>query len=96
MLAQRHMFEIQYLYRNDPHTEIVEAQTAEFPEASAARHLMHVYQGDESFQAAAQDDAGLLENEWIALDKAGRLGITHISVRRLNQAEDDSQSSQSH
>lgn len=83
MLAQRHTFEINYLYRNDPRVEIVEAQSDRFPAGSAARHLLHVHEGGEAFQAAADDDHELLDDEQTALDQAGRAGITDIRVTRL-------------
>lgn len=88
MLAQRHLFEINYLYRNDPRVEIVEAQSDRFPADSAARHLLHVHEGAEAFQSAANDHHELLDDEQTALDQAGLAGITDIRVTRLEHAHE--------
>lgn len=73
-------FEVNYIYQNDPRAEVFDSEEESLSQASAARRLIELHQGDAenslAMPAADADDEQVLE-------QARVLGITDIRITRL-------------
>jgi putative ribosome biogenesis GTPase RsgA len=80
MFERKHKFEINYIYRNDPHAKVIDAEADRFSRSEAARYLIQLHEGDAENKLVMPDaDAG--EEE--LLQRAETVGITDIRVTRL-------------
>ncbi len=80
MFSHQHKFEINYIYKNDPRAQIVEADSERFPRERAARYLMELHQADaENSLVMPAPDA----SEEELLRQAQIVGITDIRVTKL-------------
>lgn len=82
MFGRKNRFEVNYLYRGEPRSLIIEASDEHYPHGRAARYLVewHCAESGESIEALMPepdaDDARLL-------DQAQGFGISDIRVTRL-------------
>ena len=78
MFDQRHKFEINYLFQNEPRVQIAELKRERFPHGEAARYLITLHYGaDDALLPAANAD------EQTQLNQAQALGISSIRVTKL-------------
>jgi hypothetical protein len=75
-----HKFEVNYIFQNDPRNQIIESEEERMSQASAARHLIELHNGDAENSLVMPDaDAG----EDRVLEQAEVIGITDIRVTKL-------------
>jgi len=79
-----HIFEINYIYQNDPRAETYDADADSLSQGEAARHLIELHNGDAEnslvMPKSGADEAQLLE-------QAEVMGITDIRVTRVPKQE---------
>ncbi|MCF7201499.1 HAD family hydrolase [Pseudomonas oligotrophica] len=76
----RHKFEVNYIYRNDPHAQIIETDADDLSRGQAAERLLRLHNADAE-NSLVMPDAGADEEELVR--QAEVLGITDIRVTRL-------------
>jgi len=75
-----HKFEVNYIFQNDPRNQIIESEDDRMSQASAARHLIELHNGDAEnslVMPEAEADEGKI------LEQAEVIGITDIRVTKL-------------
>lgn len=80
-----HRFEVNYIFQNDPRNQIIESEEDRMSQASAARHLIELHNGDAENnlvmpEADASDDK--------VLEQAEVIGISDIRVTKLLHEHD--------
>lgn len=75
-----HKFEINYIFQNDPRAHVIESEDDHMSQASAARHIIELHNGDAENSLVMPDaDA----DEGRILEQAEVIGITDIRVTKL-------------
>ena len=75
-----HKFEVNYIFNNDPRVQIIESDEDRMSQASAARHLIELHNGDAE-NSLVMPEAGADEGQ--VLEQAAVIGITDIRVTKL-------------
>lgn len=75
-----HKFEINYIFQNDPRAHIIESENDQMSQASAARHLIELHNGDAE-NSLVMPEANADEGK--VLEQAEVIGISDIRVTKL-------------
>lgn len=75
-----HKFEVNYIFKNDPRHHIIESEDERMSQASAARHLIELHNGNAE-NSLVMPDAGAEEAK--VLEQAEVIGISDIRVTKL-------------
>jgi hypothetical protein len=75
-----HKFEVNYIFQNDPRHQLIESEEDRMSQASAARHLIELHNGDAE-NSLVMPEAGADEGK--ILEQAEVIGITDIRVTKL-------------
>lgn len=75
-----HTFELNYLFQNEPRNHLVDSEHERMSQASAARHLIELHNGDAE-NSLVMPEAGADEGK--ILEQAEVIGITDIRVSKL-------------
>ncbi len=75
-----HKFEINYLFQNEPHNHLIDSEEERMSQASAARHLIELHNGDAE-NSLVMPETGADEGK--ILEQAEVIGITDIRVTKL-------------
>ncbi|WP_407294753.1 hypothetical protein [Stutzerimonas zhaodongensis] len=87
-----HKFEVNYIFQNDPRNQIIESDDERMSQASAARHLIELHNGDAENSLVMPDATA---DEGKVLEQAEVIGITDIRVTKLVH-EHDSETTPGH
>lgn len=80
-----HKFEVNYIFQNDPRNQIIESEDERMSQASAARHLIELHNGDAENSLVMPDATA---DEGKVLEQAEVIGITDIRVTKLVHEHD--------